>query len=90
MAAGERWISKPRRVLYTAILIPLLGALGCAGAQTTGPESDVGMVAAMAVGRMQPKLVLSTAGPSDRRQAARGLEPPRGEVDPPARFRRKG
>jgi hypothetical protein len=56
MAAGERRISKPRRVLYTAILVPILGASDVRSA-TTEPESDVGAVAAMAVGWMQPKLV---------------------------------
>ena len=42
MAAGERRISRPKRVLYMAILIPLLGVPGTAS-EITGPESGVGM-----------------------------------------------
>jgi len=35
MAAGKRWTSMPKRVLFMAILIPVLGVSG-AGSEVTG------------------------------------------------------
>src|SRR5262245_31073821 len=61
MAAGRRRIFRPGRVLCFAIMIPLLGVSNARGA-TTEPESDVGVVAAMAVGSMQPKLITLQPG----------------------------
>ena len=61
MSAGERWIFEPRRVLYLAMLVPLVGVTGGAN-EPTGAESGISMVAAMAVGRMQPKLVYLQPG----------------------------
>ena len=89
MAAGERRISKPKRVLCTAIVIPVLCASDARSA-TTEPESDVGVVANMAVGWMQPKLVSLQPG------LLIGDKPPEGwshlvlKSTAPARFRRKG
>jgi hypothetical protein len=61
MSAGERWILGPRRVFYLATLIPLLGTTGLAG-EATGPESGVSAIAALAVGRVQPKRVYLQPG----------------------------
>src|ERR1017187_7332336 len=61
MSAGERWILGPRRVFYLATLIPLLGTTGLAG-EATGPESGVSAIAALAVGRVQPKRVVPRRG----------------------------
>ena len=61
MSAGNRRISMPKRVGYVAILIPLLSVSG-AGSESTGPESGVETVAAMAVGGFQGKLVFLQPG----------------------------
>jgi hypothetical protein len=56
MLVDGRWISRPKRVLCFAILMPLLGVPGTAN-ETTGPSSGVLTIAALAVGSMQTKLV---------------------------------
>jgi hypothetical protein len=61
MLVGEEWISRPKRVLYTAILIPLLGVPGTAS-EITRPESGLVTIAALAVGSMQTKLVYLPPG----------------------------
>ena len=55
MAAGKRWTSMPKRVLFMAILIPFLGVSGV-GSEITGPDSGASVVAAMAVGGCKPNL----------------------------------
>jgi hypothetical protein len=61
MLVGERWISRPMRVWYVAILIPLLGVPGTAK-EITGPSSGVHAIATLAVGNMQTKLVYLQPG----------------------------
>src|SRR6516225_6193911 len=61
MAAGGRRIFRLGRVLCFAIMLPLLGASGARSASTE-PDSDVGVVATVAVGSMQPKLVTLQPG----------------------------
>jgi hypothetical protein len=56
MLMGERWISRPKRVLYFAILMPLLGVPGAAS-ETAGPSSGAVTIATLAVGSMRTKLV---------------------------------
>jgi hypothetical protein len=56
MLAGERWISRPKRVLHVAILIPFLGVPGAAS-EITEPDSGINTLASLAVGNMQTKLV---------------------------------
>ena len=73
MLVGEEWISRPKRVLYTAILIPLLGVPGTAS-EITRPESGLDTIAALAVGEHADQIGLSAARSSHWRQAARGLE----------------
>ena len=61
MSAGERWILEPKRVFYLATLIPFLGvpALAC---ETVGDDFGVNAIAAVAVGRVQSKLVYLQPG----------------------------
>jgi hypothetical protein len=61
MSVGDGRISQPKRVLYTAILIPLLG-VPAAAKEYAEPGAGVGMVAALAVGSMQAKLVYLQPG----------------------------
>ena len=61
MLVGERRISRPKRVLYIAILIPLLGAAGTAK-EVTGPSAGALALATMAAGNMQTKLVYLQPG----------------------------
>ena len=59
MAAGKRWTSMPKRVLFMAILIPVLGVSG-AGSEATGTDSGASVVAAMAVGKTPSQTGLSS------------------------------
>ena len=61
MPVGGRWISRPKRVFCVAILVPLLGAPGRASV-ITGPASDAGAIAVLAVGNVQTKLVYLQPG----------------------------
>ena len=61
MLVDGRWISRPKRVLYFAILMPLLGVRGTAN-ETSGPSSGVITIATLAVGSMQSKLVYLQPG----------------------------
>ena len=61
MLVGERRISRPKRVLYVAILIPLLGAASTAK-EITGPSAGALRLATLAAGNMQTKLVYLQPG----------------------------
>ena len=61
MLMGKRWISPPKRALYFAILIPILGVPGSAK-EITGPSSGALTIATLAAGSMQTKLVYLQPG----------------------------
>jgi hypothetical protein len=61
MSAGERWILVPRWVFCLATLMPFL-EVTCLAGEMTGDASGVSAVAALAVGRVQSKLVYLQPG----------------------------